>query len=155
VRQALRHWCSPAALDISGADEALIAQLVGHGLVLDVAELYRLKVKELAALPGMNTESAQRCFDAITASLKRESWRLLFGLGIPLVGEAEARALARGFPTVDAIFAAGVPRLVQEGGVSETVAASLVHWYSDGVNRRLVKRLEKFGLNFQCRIRPA
>lgn len=136
-------------MDIAGADEPLITLLVKQGLVRDVAELYRLKLKELAALPGFDQAAAQKLFDAITASMKREAWRLLFGLGIPLVGAAEAQALGAGFPTVDAVFAAGVPRLMKDAGVSREVAESLVRWHSDGVNRKLVRRLEKFGLNFK------
>lgn len=152
VRLGLLHWCSPEVMDIAGGDEKMVALLVQHGLVRDVAELYRLKVKELAALPGLTAEAAQKFFDAITASMKRDAWRLLFGLGIPLVGAAEAQAVAKGFPTVDAVFAAGVPRLMKDAGVSEAVAQSLVRWYSDGVNRKLVKRLEKFGLNFKSEL---
>ena len=67
----------------------MVEKLVTRGLVRDVAELYRLKVKELAALPGMDKDSAQKFFDAITASMKRDAWRVLFGLGIQLVGAAE------------------------------------------------------------------
>src|SRR5262245_52635262 len=79
IRARIERWCSPAAMDIPGADAAFVALLVSQGLAQDAAELYRLKVKELAALPGMNPESAQKFFDAITASQKREAWRLLFG----------------------------------------------------------------------------
>jgi hypothetical protein len=50
---------------------------------------------------------------------------------------------------VDAVFAAGAPRLIREGGVNEVVAENIVRWYGDSVNRRLVKRLEKAGLNFK------
>lgn len=149
VRERIAHWCSPEAMDIAGVDAALVAILVGKGLTYDVGEIYRLKLKEIAALEGMGPESAQRLFDAITASLKRDAWRLLFGLGIPTVGAEEARALGKGFPSVDAVFAAGAPRLVREGGVNEVVAENIVRWYADSVNRRLVKRLEKAGLNFK------
>ena len=152
VRRGLVHWCSPEVLDIPGGDAELVALLVQHGLVQDVAELYRLKLKELAALPGQTPESAQKFFDAITASMKRDAWRLLFGLRIPLVGAAEAQALAKGFPTLDAVFAAGAPRLMKDAGASEAVARSVVHWFSDSVNRKLVKRLEKFGLNFKSEL---
>ena len=149
VRRGLVHWCAPEVMDIPSGDEAMVALLVQHGLVRDVAELYRLKVKELAALPGLTPESAQQFFDAITASMKRDAWRLLFGLGIPLVGATEAQALTEGFPTVGAVFAAGVPRMIKDAGVSREVAESLVRWHSDSVNRKLVRRLEKFGVNFQ------
>lgn len=152
VQRGLVHWCSPEVMDIPGGGAEMVALLVKHGLVQDVAELYRLKLKELAALPSLTPESAQRFFDAITASMKRDAWRLLFGLRIPHVGAAEAQALGKGFPTVDAIFAAGVPRLIKDAGVSDAVAHSLVHWHSDSVNRKLVKRLEKSGLNFKSQL---
>lgn len=156
VRRWLAHWCAPEVMDVPGADERLIALLVERGLARDVAELYRIKVKELAALPGMDQESAQKFFDALTASLKRDAWRLLAGLNIPLIGAAEAQALGKGFPTVDAVFAAGVPRLMKDAGVSEAVARSVVRWHSDSINRKLVKRLAKTGLNFRSELhRPA
>ncbi len=152
VRRWLAHWCAPEVMDIPGGDAALVAKLVAHGLARDVAELYRIKVKELAALPGMNAVAAQKIFEAISLSLKRDAWRLLSGLNIPLVGAAEAQALARSFPTVDAVFAAGAPRLMQDAGVSEAVAQSVVRWHSDGVNRKLVRRLNKAGLNFRSEL---
>lgn len=139
-------------MDIPGCDDALIAKLVGKGLARDVAEIYRLKADEIAALDGMDKETAQQFFDAITASMRRDAWRLLFGLNIPLVGDQEARALGRGFPTVDAVFTAGVSQLNRNAGISEAAAQSLVHWHGDSVNRKLVARLRKLGLNFKSSI---
>lgn len=152
VRRGLVHWCSPEVMDIAGGDAALVAKLVGKGLARDVAEFYRIKVTELAALPGMDKGAAQKFFDAITASMKRDAWRVLFGLNIPLVGATEARALGKGFLTVDAVFAAGVPRLMKDAGMSEVVAQSIVRWHSDSVNRKLVKRLFKLGVNFKSEL---
>ncbi len=154
VRRGLAHWCAPEVMDLPGADAALIALLVGRGLVRDVAELYRLKVSELAALPGGDEVAARKFWEAIAASRQREVWRLLFGLEIPLVGAAEARLLATGFPTVGAVFAAGAPRLMQDAGVSAAVAESVIRWHSDSVNRRLVKRLQQAGLNFKSELCP-
>lgn len=149
VRRWLAHWCAPEVMDVAGADEQFIALLVERGLARDVAELYRLKVKEIAALPGWDRDSAQRLFDALTASTKRDAWRLLWGLNIPHVGVGEAQALGRGFPSVDAVFAAGVPRLMKAAGVNEAPAQCLVRWHSDSINRRLVRRLQKAGVNFK------
>jgi DNA ligase (NAD+) len=149
VRRGLVHWCSPAAMDIAGGDEKLVALLVQRGLVRDVAELYRLRVKELAALPGMDKDSAQKFFDAITASMKREAWRVLFGLGIPNVGAPEAQRFCQHSATLDALFATGRERLMKFEGVTETMARSLTHWQGDPVNRKLVRRLEKAGVNFK------
>jgi len=150
IRARIGHWCSPGAMDIAGGDAALVALLVGQGLVRDVAELYRLRVAELAALPGRDKDSAQKFFDAITASRKCDAWRVLFGLDIPQVGAAEAKSLCRHFASVDNVFAASAERLRQAEGVSDVVARSIVHWHSDSVNRKLVRRLFKAGVNFKA-----
>ena len=145
-------WASPEAMDIAGCDAALVAHLVSRGLVLDAAEFYRLKLKEIEALPGMDKESAQMLFDAITMSLKREPWRVLFGLGIPNIGAAEAQALCKHVTTLEDLFAMGRERLLKLDGVTEVMARSVTHWYGDPVNRKLVKRLEKAGVNFKTKL---
>ena len=150
LRARIEHWCSPGALDIAGGEAAFVALLVSRGLARDAAELYRLRLAELTALPGMDKDSAQKFFDALTASQKREGWRTLFGLCIPHLGEAEAKSLCGHFKSVDNVFAASVERLRQAGGVSEAAARSLVQWHGDSVNRKLVKRLFKAGVNFKA-----
>ena len=137
-------------MDIQGCDEAVVRQLVQRGLVRDAAEFYRLKLGEIAALEGMTKDNAQQMFDSITASLKREAWRVLFGLGIPNIGIGEAQALCKHFASLDALFAVGRERLGKLNGITETAARSLTHWYGDPVNRKLVRRLEKIGVNFKC-----
>jgi DNA ligase (NAD+) len=150
IRARIVHWCSPAAMDIPGGDAAFVALLVQKGLARDVAELYRIKVAELAALPGVEKNAAQNFFDALTASQKREAWRLLFGLSIPELTADEAKSLCRKFTSVDNVFAASADRLIQAEGVSESSARSIVQWHSDSVNRKLVRRLFKAGLNFKA-----
>ena len=150
LRARIDHWCSPGAMDIAGGDAAFVAVLVDNGLVRDVAELYRLKVREIAALPGMNKDSAQKFLDAITASRNHDAWLVLFGLSIPQVGAVEAKSLCRHFASVDNVFAASAERLMQADSVSEVVARSIVDWHSDSVNSKLVVRLYKAGVNFKC-----
>ena len=137
-------------MDIAGGDEALVALLVERVWCAMWRSCIGSGSKELAALPGMDKESAQKFFDAITASMKREAWRVLFGLGIPNIGAAEAQLLCQHFATLDALFATGRERLMKLAGVTEVMARSLTHWYGDPVNRKLVRRLEKAGVNFKC-----
>ena len=101
-------------------------------------------------MDGMSKESAQKFFDAITASLKREAWRALFGLGIPNMGAVEAQTLCKHFATLEDLFATGCDKLEKLNGVTEVIARSLTHWYGDPVNRKLVRRLAKAGVNFKC-----
>ena len=151
LRERLAHWCSPGAMDIPQIDAALVAALVSKGLAYDPAELYRVKLKELAALEGMDAARAQKIYDGITASQKREAWRMIYGLSIPRVDAAIAQALGRFFPNVDAVFATGAGHLSRVAGIPDIVAQSLVRWYADSINRKLVKQLEKAGVNFDFR----
>ena len=149
VLKRVALWASPEAMDITGCGAALVAQLVNRGLVYDAVDFYRLKLAEIAALEGMNKESAQKFFDAITASMKHEAWRVLFGLAIPNIGAAEAQTLCKHFVSLEDLFAMGRERLLKLDGVTEVMARSVTHWYGDPVNRKLVKRLEKAGVNFK------
>jgi DNA ligase (NAD+) len=98
-------------MDIAGGDEVFVAQLVKSGLVRDVAELYQLKVAEVANLERIGEKSAKNFIDAITASKTRDAWRVLYGLGILYVGAVAAKSLARHFPTLDHILDASFDQL--------------------------------------------
>ncbi len=148
VRGRLEHWCARGAMDIEGGGEALVSQLVKSGLVRDVADLYSLKLHELADLERMAEKSAQNFLDGIEASKKRDLWRLLFGLGILHVGAGVAKALGKSFATLDDVFAAGEPQLTEIEDVGEVIAHSLVQWHGEAANRKLIERLRKAGLNF-------
>ncbi len=149
VRGRIAHWCSRAAMDIEGAGEVLVSQLVASGLVLDVADLYRLKVPEVAALERMGEKSAQNLVAGIEASKTQELWRLLVGLGILHVGTGVAKALARKFETLDQLLQATEAELLEVDDVGEVIAHSVTHWAADPRNRRLVDRLRSAGLNFK------
>ena len=149
VRGRIEHWCSPGALDIPLADKALVAQLVNQGLVFDAAELYSLKLKEAAALEGRNEQFAKEFLDQLAVSKTREAWRVLYGLSIPMVDAEVAKELCQHFAALDDILPAGPERIMQQASVADAVARSITHWYGDGMNRRLVRRLRKAGINFK------
>jgi len=156
VRGRLEHWCSRGAMDIEGGGEVLVAQLVKNGLVLDVADLYRLKLDELANLERMGEKSARNFLDGVAASKSRDMWRVLYGLGILHVGAGVAKAIGRSYPDLDAVFAAGVDQLYETDDVGEVIADSIVQWYGDPRNRQLIDRLRKADLNFKSELyRPA
>lgn len=145
-------WASPEAMDIQGCDAELVTQLVQRGLVQDAAEFYQLKVAELASLDGFDLAKARTLWDAIQASKQREAWRVLFGLGIPNLSATEAQTLCKHFTSLEDLFATGRERLMKLDDVTETVARSVTHWHGDPVNRKLVRRLAKVGVNFQTQV---
>jgi DNA ligase (NAD+) len=152
VRGRLEHWCARGAMDIEGGGEVLVRQLVGSGLVRDVADLYSLKLGEVAGLERMGEKSAQNFLDGVTASKSRDMWRVLYGLGILHVGAGVAKALGRCFETLDDLFAAGPEQLTDCEDVGEVIARSIVQWHGDHRNRKLLERLGKVGMNFKSEL---
>ena len=152
VRGRLEHWCSRGAMDIEGGGEVLVGQLVGQGLVRDIADLYSLKLDEVAGLERMGEKSAANLLSGVAASKTRDAWRLLYGLGILHVGAGVAKALGKCFETVDDVFAASFDHLTTCEDVGEAIAQSIVQWHGDGRNRNLLERLRKAGLNFSSEL---
>jgi len=149
VRGRIEHWCARGAMDIEGGGEALVAQLVGSGLARDVADLYRLKLAEVANLERMGEKSARNFLAGVEASKSRDLWRLIFGLGILHVGAGVAKSLGRNFASLDDVFAAGVDQLAEVEDVGEVIAQSIAQWHGEVRNRKLIERLREVNLNFR------
>jgi DNA ligase (NAD+) len=152
IRGRIEHWCARGAMDIEGGGEVLAAQLVKNNLVRDVADLYSLKLDDVANLERMAEKSAKNFLDALAASKSRDLWRLIFGLGILHVGAGGAKSLARHFPTLDDIFAANAEQLAEAEDIGEVIAQSLVNWHGDARNQKLIERLRAAGLNFRSEL---
>jgi DNA ligase (NAD+) len=144
----LTHWCSRGAMDIEGGGEALIAQVVKERGVRDVGDLYALTLEQLSSLERMGEKSARNFLDGIEASKKRELWRLIFGLGILHVGAGGAKSLARNYESLDALSKASLEQLTETEDIGEVIAKSVVDWFGDKRNQRLIERLRAAGLNF-------
>ncbi len=148
VRGRIEHWCARGAMDIEGGGEVLVRQLVGAGLVRDVADLYSLSLADVAGLERMGEKSARNFLEGVEASKQRDLWRVLYGLGILHVGAGVAKALGRCFATLDDVFAAGVDQLMECEDVGEVIARSIAQWHGIAENRKLIEKLRKAGVSF-------
>ncbi|HKQ39338.1 MAG TPA: NAD-dependent DNA ligase LigA, partial [Verrucomicrobiae bacterium] len=149
IRGSLEHWCSRGAMDIEGGGEVLVRQLVDAGLVKDVAGLYSLTLGQLTSLERMGEKSAKNFLDGVEQSKSRELWRLIHGLGILHVGSGGAKALARQFPSLDAIANATADDLKAIDEIGDVIAQSVHQWFHQPQNRELIARLRKAGLKFE------
>src|SRR6185295_12729148 len=114
-----------------GLGEVLINTLVDNGWVKDVADLYRLKVEQIAALDRMAVKSGTNLIDQIEASKTRGLQRLLYGIDIRHVGERYAKILAKHFRSIDKIAAASVEELDDIHEIGLSVAESVYEWFRD------------------------
>lgn len=147
VASRLRHFVSRGAMDIDGLGGRLLDQLAREGLVTDPASLWDLQVGDLANLPGWGETSAGNLVSEIEAASTRPLGRLLFALGIPLVGERSGRDLAAAFGSVDALATASSEDLEEVEGIGPKMAASIIGWMRDPDNRELVTRLRARGVD--------
>jgi DNA ligase (NAD+) len=152
VRGRLEHWCARGAMDIEGGGEVLVRQLVKSGLVQDVADLYKLSAAEVSKLERMGEKSARNFLDGVEQSKHRDMWRVLYGLGILHVGEGVAKALGRGFGSLDEVLGATTEQLTGCEDIGEVIARSIVQWAKDSRNRKLVERLRDEGVNFKSQL---
>ena len=150
LRGALRHWVSKGALDVDGLGSKLIEQLVDRGLVGSIAGLYRLDGALLCSLERMGSKSAENLVAALAES-KQQPWhRQLYGLGIHHVGEVNAKALAKAFPSAAdlATAATETPEAITAVyGIGAEIAQSLQQWFSTGANQELLTSLERLGFS--------
>lgn len=147
-REALLHFASRHALDIEGLGDKLVDQLVRRQLVRTPADIYRLTVDALAGLDRMAEKSATKLIAAIERSKSTTLARFIYALGIPTVGEATAKDLARHFGTLDALMAADETLLMQVRDVGPVVAQAIVQFFSEAHNRDVIQNLRLAGIHW-------
>jgi DNA ligase (NAD+) len=149
LKESILHYSARSVMDIDGLGEALVDQLVDLGLVRSIADLYELKVEQLAALERMGDKSARKIIDNIEATRQKPLSRLIAGLGIPFVGERTAQFLAEGLGSLDELMKAEEPRLQLVEEVGPKIAQSIRRFFSETHNLELVRRLREAGLKLE------
>ena len=148
LQGTILHFASRHVMNIDGLGEVLVNQLTERGLVKNVADLYKLTKDDLLKLDRMGEKSAENVLAEIAASKKLPLERVIYGLGIRFVGERTAQFLAEHFGELDAIMKANAEELEEVNEVGPRIAESIVEFFGDEHNRKLVSDLRKAGLTF-------
>jgi DNA ligase (NAD+) len=143
------HFASRGVMNIDGMGEALVTQLTERGLVKNVADIYKLTKADLLSLQRFADKSAQNILDEIENSKKLPLERVIYGLGIRMVGERTAQFLAEHFGSMEALANAAVEELQNVNEVGPKIAESIAEFFSNPANRKLVERLGEAGLAFK------
>jgi len=146
LRETILHFASRGVMNIDGMGDALVNQLTERELVKNVADIYKLTKADLLSLERMGDKSAQNIIDEIENSKKLPLERVIYGLGIRMVGERTAQFLAEHFGSMEALASAGVEELQDVNEVGPRIAESIVEFFSIAANRKLVERLREAGL---------
>lgn len=146
------HFISRKAMNIEGLGDETVQLLYDNGLVHDISDLYTLKRADLVRLPRLGEKSADNILRNIEASKQVPFARVLFAIGIRFIGETTAKILARQFKNIDALIHADPEQLIEAEEVGEKIARSIIEYFADAGNMRIVERLRSFGLQFQNQV---
>lgn len=145
--EGLIHFVSRPAMNIDGLGEKVITQLHASGLVHNVADLYRLDRDALLELDRMGETSVTNLLTAIDQSKQNSLERVLFALGIRLVGQKAAVLIAERFETMEAVMEASIDELTSIDGIGTKMAESIVLYFEKTEARDLVRELDEAGVN--------
>ncbi len=147
LTEQMTHFASRNAMNIDGLGPRIISQLFEKKYVEDVADLYDLTFDQLVTLDKFGEKSANNLLNALDNSRNNSLERLLFGLGIRHVGNKAARLIAAHFNNMANVMAASQEEIAEIDSVGDTIADSLVTYFSNEGARQLVHELEERGVN--------
>lgn len=148
-RENIFHFVSRGAMDVEGLGPAVVTQLLKGGLIRDAADIYSLKYEDLIRLDRFGPKSATNLLNSIEASKKRPLSRLIFALGIRHVGQTAAKKLSEHFPSLQALAGADEGALLSIPEVGPKMAESIVQWFKQPENIKLINKLKAAGVNME------
>lgn len=165
VRGRVEHFISRNAMDINHLGPNTIKGLFDKELIRDLSDLYFLTFDDLNGLKfeitdeltgevktrSLKDKTAGNIIDSLEKSKSMPFENVLFGLGIRYVGKTVAEKLAGHFKHVDRLIHATFEEVVSVYEIGERIAASVVEFFGQPENIRLIDRLKEAGLQFEAK----
>ncbi|QIG51936.1 NAD-dependent DNA ligase LigA [Nordella sp. HKS 07] len=152
--ERLKHFVSRNAFDIEGMGDKVIEEFLSLGFIASPPDIFTLEERKVkvAELEGWGETSARNLFVAINARREIGLDRFIFALGIPHIGETNARLLARAYGTAEALREAmraaakgkeeeAYQELLSHEGIGPIVAEAVVDFFGEPHNVEVFDRL--------------
>jgi DNA ligase (NAD+) len=149
VKERIIHFASRDAMDIEGLGEKWVNILVDRGLLSDYGDIYYLKYQDLIKLERMGEKSVSNLLEAIEKSKTRPFANLIYALGIRHVGVYASEILASQFNSIDELKNASFTRLSTIPGVGPIIAESIVEFFKNEENLKVIEKLRKAGVRME------
>jgi len=149
IKGRIEHFIQRKAMNIDSIGHKTIDLFYEQGLVQNQADIYQLSFADIIQLERFKEQSTQNILDGIEASKAAAFENVLFALGIRYVGQTVAEKLARYFKNIDNLMQASFEDLIAVPEIGERIASSVLEFFADGLNVKLVDDLRSSGLNFE------
>ena len=146
LKRAVEYYASRGALDIDTLGEKNVVALVDSGLVGDIADIYKLKYEDVVKLDRFADISAKKLVNAIKEKKQPPLEKFILGLGIRHVGSQTAIDLSNKFKSMDGLKGATIEQLESVDGIGKIVAESIIAWFSDEDNLKLLNKFTQLGV---------
>ncbi len=143
------HFASKEGMEIDGLGYSIIEQLLDKKLINNIADIYSLKLEDVASLKKNGKKFAQNLIDAIEKSKSNDLFKLITGLGIRHIGAKSAKNLARKFRTIDNLMNASIEELSVQNDVGEITAKSIYDFFKEEQSIDLINKLKLAGVNME------
>ena len=147
--ERIRHYASRKFMNITNLGTKLIELLHSKGTLKTIADIYSLKISDIASLEGQGEKSAQNVLDSIESSKTTKLGTFLGALGIHEVGEEGAKYIAKYFKNLDAIANASFEELMQVPDIGPVTANNVVNFFKDPKNQEIVEKIINAGVNWE------
>ncbi len=151
LRKRLEHFSSRNAMNIEGFGEKVVEQFVELDLVKSISDIYELSSKfdDIIKLERWGVKSAENLIKAIDNSKSRPFANVLYALGIRFIGENASKLLATHFKSIDKLASASFEELTAINDIGSKMADSILLYFSDDNNLRIINKLKDAGLIFE------
>ncbi|WP_195348535.1 NAD-dependent DNA ligase LigA [Bacteroides nordii] len=146
IKGKIEHFISRRAMNIDGLGPETIDMFYRLGLIQNTADLYKLTAEDIKGLDRMGEKSAENIINGIAQSKEIPFERVIFALGIRFVGETVAKKIAKAFKNIEELEDADLETLVSIDEIGEKIAQSILNYFANESNRKLVNRLKEAGL---------
>ena len=149
MRRRIEHFASRSAMDINGLGEKIINRLFELDYLKDISDIYELyrHKEQLINLDGLGTLSINNLLSSIENSKTQPFHKVLFAIGIKLVGEKTAKLLARHFQNIDNLMSSSIDEIGSIYEIGNVIAESVHKTFKDENFKTIIQRLKSNGLN--------
>lgn len=147
--RSIVHFSSKVGMDIDGLGYSIIEQLIDNNLITGIADIYTLKLEDIASLKKNGKKFAQNLIDSINASKNNDVFKLITALGIRHVGSKLAKTLAKKYRNIDNLMNADLEELSMQDDVGEKTAESIYEFFKQDQTIDLINKLKAAGVNME------
>ena len=143
------HFVSREAMNVKGLGDSIVEELLNRNLISNIADLYNLKLEDIASLKKNGKKFAQNLIDSLNESKNNEFYRLINGLGIRHIGVKAAKQLAKRYKTIDELSSASYESLIEIEDMGEIMAQSVFEFFSQEQTKDLIEKFKAAGINME------